>query len=172
MAAQRDKTNFLIFAAGAIGMILAAVGFAAVNAKPTADQAAPAVEGAVEAAATSNNIIALEVGALAIAIILGVFAITILICSLGWQQIKHERSFDLLILLGTLVLPQLTAFPMKIIGWNPLDYELPGLLKPVRCCSLCWSSPLELVSYGRSEYGSLMPSCFTAFSLCYIPLFS
>ena len=127
--AQRDKTNFLIFAAGAIGMILAAVGVAAVNAKPAADQPAPVVEGAVEAAAASNNIIALEVGALAIAIILGVFAITILIRSLGWQQIKHQRSFDLLILLGTLVLPQLTAFPMKIIGWNPLDYELPGLLK-------------------------------------------
>jgi predicted membrane-bound mannosyltransferase/DNA-binding beta-propeller fold protein YncE len=35
-----------------------------------------------------------------------------------WEQIRSERSFDLLILQGTLVLPLLTAFPLKIIGWD------------------------------------------------------
>jgi len=33
-------------------------------------------------------------------------------------NIQKERSFDLLILLGTLVLPQLSAFPARLMGWN------------------------------------------------------
>jgi predicted membrane-bound mannosyltransferase/sugar lactone lactonase YvrE len=35
-----------------------------------------------------------------------------------WEQIRSERSFDLLILQGTLILPLLTAFPLKMIGWG------------------------------------------------------
>lgn len=34
------------------------------------------------------------------------------------SNIKKERSFDMLILLGTLVLPQLSAFPARLMGWN------------------------------------------------------
>ncbi|HEY9089875.1 MAG TPA: 6-bladed beta-propeller, partial [Anaerolineaceae bacterium] len=48
---------------------------------------------------------------------------------LGWLGIRAHRSFDLLILVGTLVLPQLTAFPVKMIGWDPLDYTNTGLIR-------------------------------------------
>jgi len=41
----------------------------------------------------------------------------------GWKNLRRERSFDLLLLLGTLVLPQLSALPVKLVGWNPLDYS-------------------------------------------------
>ena len=34
------------------------------------------------------------------------------------ERLRQERSFDLLMLLGTLVLPQLTAFPIRLAGWN------------------------------------------------------
>lgn len=40
-----------------------------------------------------------------------------------WAHLKQERSFDLLILLGTLVLPMLAAFPVKFLGINPIDYQ-------------------------------------------------
>jgi uncharacterized protein (TIGR03663 family) len=46
----------------------------------------------------------------------------LLIIGYGWKAIRSERSFDLLMLLGTFVLPQLVAFPIKALGWNPLDY--------------------------------------------------
>jgi uncharacterized protein (TIGR03663 family) len=34
------------------------------------------------------------------------------------ENIRSERSFGLLIILGTLVLPQLSAFPIRILGWT------------------------------------------------------
>jgi predicted membrane-bound mannosyltransferase/sugar lactone lactonase YvrE len=50
-------------------------------------------------------------------------AATLLIIGYGWRNLRRERSFDLLILLGTFVLPQLAAFPVKALGWNPLEYQ-------------------------------------------------
>lgn len=55
-------------------------------------------------------------------IILGVIcalvAIFFAISGLGLARIREERSFDLLMLLGTLVLPQLSAFGINILGWK------------------------------------------------------
>jgi len=51
-----------------------------------------------------------------------------LVRGLGLETIRKERSFDLLMVFGTLVLPQLSALPVKIIGWDPLDYSWTGLL--------------------------------------------
>ncbi len=53
-------------------------------------------------------------------------ASTVLIKDLGWSAIRAERSFDLLMLLGTFVLPQLTAFVVKAFGWDPLNYTFVG----------------------------------------------
>jgi predicted membrane-bound mannosyltransferase/DNA-binding beta-propeller fold protein YncE len=50
-------------------------------------------------------------------------AIILLIFGYGWKNLCRERSFDMLILLGTFVLPQLAAFPVTALGWNPLDYQ-------------------------------------------------
>lgn len=55
-------------------------------------------------------------------------AIIILIFGYTWEALRAERSFDLLILILTLILPQLTAFPIKLAGWNPLDYSTQGML--------------------------------------------
>ncbi len=49
-------------------------------------------------------------------------AVGLLIAGFGWKNIRQERSFDMLVLLGTFVLPQLAAFPVRWLGWNPLDY--------------------------------------------------
>jgi predicted membrane-bound mannosyltransferase/sugar lactone lactonase YvrE len=40
-----------------------------------------------------------------------------------WKGLCRERSFDLLILLGTLILPLLAAFPVKLLGINSIDYQ-------------------------------------------------
>ena len=50
-------------------------------------------------------------------------AAILLIVGYGWKNLRRERSFDMLILLGTFVLPQLAAFPVKALGWNPLEYQ-------------------------------------------------
>lgn len=41
---------------------------------------------------------------------------------LGWQQLNEVRSFNLLILVGTLILPLLSAIPTKLAGIDPVDY--------------------------------------------------
>lgn len=40
-------------------------------------------------------------------------SISLLITGYSWRRLREERSFDLLILIGTLVLPNLTAFAIK-----------------------------------------------------------
>ena len=65
---------------------------------------------------------ALLAGASLLAFILaGLF----LINGYGWKAIRAERSFDMLMLLGALVLPLLTAFPLRFTG-GQLFYKDPG----------------------------------------------
>jgi sugar lactone lactonase YvrE len=61
-------------------------------------------------------------GASLIAFILAGF---FLINGYGWKAIRAERSFDMLMLLGTLVLPLLTAFPLRLTG-GQLFYKDPS----------------------------------------------
>ncbi len=56
-----------------------------------------------------------------------VFAAVSVVRGLGWGQIRSERTFDLLMLLGTLILPLLGALPLKLIGLDPLDYSRAGI---------------------------------------------
>ena len=69
-----------------------------------------------------------EVVAVLAALVIGVLAVVLLVRNLGWQNIRKMRSFDLLILVGTLILPQLTAFPVKMAGFDPLDYSTSGMI--------------------------------------------
>ncbi len=55
-------------------------------------------------------------------------AIYFLIKGIGWRSLRDERSFDLLIMQGTIVLPLLAALPMDILGLNPLDYSTNGII--------------------------------------------
>jgi predicted membrane-bound mannosyltransferase/sugar lactone lactonase YvrE len=66
-----------------------------------------------------------SLGLAAIALIL---ALATLFRGLGGKNVKTIRSFDLLILTFTLVMPLLTALPVKLLGWDPLDYTQSGLL--------------------------------------------
>ena len=68
-------------------------------------------------------------GGVAGLLIFGVLAVFNLIKAIGWKGIRRQRSFDMLILIGSLILPQLAAFPVKLLGWDPLDYSSAGMLR-------------------------------------------
>ncbi len=62
-------------------------------------------------------------GALVITLgILGIIAFItsayFLLKGYSWKALRGERSFSILILLGTFVLPQLSAFPVRMMGWD------------------------------------------------------
>jgi len=59
----------------------------------------------------------------------GVSAGVTVIKGVGWAGVRSERVFDLLMLLGTLILPLLGALPIKLAGLNPLDYATPGIIR-------------------------------------------
>jgi uncharacterized protein (TIGR03663 family) len=69
------------------------------------------------------------IAALVIAVLLALAGIVLLIRHLGWNSIRRQRSFDMLIVLGTMVLPQLSAFPLRMLGLDPLDYSSLGMLR-------------------------------------------
>jgi predicted membrane-bound mannosyltransferase/DNA-binding beta-propeller fold protein YncE len=74
----------------------------------------------------------LEIGVLGLALLVGLVLIAfLLVKGLGWKGIRDERSFDLLIMQGTIVLPLLAALPMDILGFNPMDYTTQGILTSV-----------------------------------------
>ncbi len=60
-----------------------------------------------------------------------VFMILWLIRGLGWKEIRQTRSFDLVVLQLLLILPLLTALPVRLLGFDPLDYTQAGILRSV-----------------------------------------
>ncbi len=72
------------------------------------------------------------IGGLGLAVLVGLgIAAFFLVKGLGWHDIRDERTFDLLIMQGTIVLPLLAALPMDILGFNPLDYSSEGIITSV-----------------------------------------
>lgn len=125
-AKPERRRQFLTLVLTAIAGLVLTLGFAVWNARLKGPGAAEAAE-----AGLSPLQIA-EVISLTLAFAAGVAALVILLRSLGLKAVRSQRSFDLLILSGTMVLPQLSPFPVKILatvlktGWNPLNYNDPG----------------------------------------------
>lgn len=129
-----DYRNFLV--ALVLGIcLLGATGYMAISAKKAAEvngaqTIAPATPGAEaeflphQAAGISPTLILAGLAVLALAA-----AIYFLIRGFGLENIRGERSFDLLMVFGTIVLPQLSAFPVYMLGWDPLDYGASGLIR-------------------------------------------
>jgi predicted membrane-bound mannosyltransferase/DNA-binding beta-propeller fold protein YncE len=61
-------------------------------------------------------------------LILGVFFLTFLRTHLRWDLLEGSRSFSMLILLGTLVLPLLAPFLVRFAGMDPSSYSDPYVL--------------------------------------------
>ncbi len=126
---ETQRRSFLLFSSGALILLLLTLSLAAWNAIVNKDAPPPPPGSGL------SPIEMIELGGVLIALTLGIFAVVILLRSIGWNTLKQERSFDMLILVGSLILPLLVAFPVKIIGtligqdWNPLDYTPPGITR-------------------------------------------
>ena len=53
-------------------------------------------------------------------IIVGIFTVW---KGFTWQSLRQERAFGVLVVLTTMVVPMLAPFPVKLLGYNPIDYS-------------------------------------------------
>ena len=59
-----------------------------------------------------------------------------LVRGIGWVGIKSERAANLLVMLGTLILPLLSAIPIILLGYTALDYTSTGMLRVAGVASI------------------------------------
>ncbi len=97
------------------------------GAAPVAGQtAAPAVPGATSAAAASviSTPVLLILGVGVAALLVALF---FLLRGYTMQRLREERSFNVMVMVFTLIMPHLVAFPVAMAGWVPTDYSQQGL---------------------------------------------
>ncbi len=123
-AARDDYRAFIVSMAAAMLLIAATIAYAMYargssviggteTAMPSNPQSAPAHEIAGAASSLSPTLFIGLAALLALAA-----AAFFLIRGYGWERIRNERSFDLLMVNGVIVLPQLSPFPVKLLeGW-------------------------------------------------------
>jgi predicted membrane-bound mannosyltransferase/sugar lactone lactonase YvrE len=116
----RRRASFLLSLALTVELLAGAVGFYLLN-KPSADMATEQVRAIIIVVCI---LAASGAGTL-------VWSGVELVRGLGWADIKSERVVDMLVLLGTFVLPLLAAIPIKLMGYTPLDYTSMGVLRVV-----------------------------------------
>ncbi|MBT3240686.1 MAG: TIGR03663 family protein [Chloroflexi bacterium] len=78
-----------------------------------------------------------------LAVISFAIAFGILIVGYGWENLKRVRSFEVMLLLFALILPHLSAFPIRLFGYDPMDYTTMASLLRIGAFLL----PLILVSF-------------------------
>jgi len=121
-----------------LGLVLFGVGYNALTHAPTAEDSESVGVMFNELPASTR----LLIGGLGLGLLAGLgVAAYFVIKGLGWHSLRDERSFDLLIMQGTIVLPLLAALPMDILGFNPLDYSTNGIVT-----SLLFILPLFVIA--------------------------
>ena len=122
-----SRDLFILLVMIALLFVGVALGAGIIDSKTATATAVAAEEAAAPAAAPSviHIVMLVSVGLAGLGI---VAALVLLLIDLGWSNIRDLRSFDLLLLTMTLVMPQLIAFPISLLGWNPLDYSQTGLI--------------------------------------------
>ena len=130
--AARMKRLFLGLMSLALMTMLGALALGAYNAsafKATDTTGAAAAAGSAATTNLSQPTVIGMYALLGMAVICGIASAWIIIRSLGWKEIRSERTFDLLMLVGTLILPLLVAFPIQLFHLDPLDYSNAGLVR-------------------------------------------
>lgn len=80
--------------------------------------AAPAIPGQISSESAGAGISPFAYGVIGLGVVALLIAGYFLIKGFGWQRLRQERTFGLIILLTSLVLPMLAAFPVYFVGWN------------------------------------------------------
>jgi len=124
-----NRNVFILTMLAALLFLGAALGIGVIIAKSgTGDaQTTAEVTGAVAAATNPLNIAVYA--CLGLAVISLIFGLIFLLTDLGMSELRKVRSFDLLLITLTVILPQLIAFPIRLAGWDPLDYTQTGLVR-------------------------------------------
>ncbi|MBI3159458.1 MAG: TIGR03663 family protein [Chloroflexi bacterium] len=103
-------------AAGSYGLLSRNMG--TLSGTEVAAPAEPTEDGEAPAEPVNPVVLGLFLGALGA----GAISLYFLGRGYGLERLRQMRSFGLLLLLTTLVLPHLAAFPVRAAGWNPMDY--------------------------------------------------
>ena len=105
-----------------------------------------------------------------VALITLIISLVFLIRGYGWARLREERSFSLMVLLGTLVLPHLSAFPISWLGRDPLNYsdETNLVYIGVVVGILFVISSIIGLAWKRSTW----LTCVAIFYVIFIPLFT
>jgi uncharacterized protein (TIGR03663 family) len=71
--------------------------------------------------------------------------------SFGWQDIRSDRSLAMLMLLGTFILPLLSAIPIIALGQKAVDYSTAGIMRVVLVAGflVAVATVLGLAWFGR-----------------------
>lgn len=127
-----NRQRFLLALIIAVLLLGAVAGFTILNQGkvPISSQetVAPSVPGESIATIASRTSLSVSLLLGAFALLTFLIAVFFLVRGFTIPLLRAERSFDLLILLGTLVLPMLAPFPVKMLGWDPTDYSYLGML--------------------------------------------
>ena len=123
---QQAQFRFLMFLT--ILMLLVTLAFAVWNS--AINKVSPEEATAVETATVSEPLTLQKAGelvGLGLAVLCGLGAVVTLVRGIGWRQVRMQRPFDLIMVTGVLILPLLSPIPVKLLGWNPLDYSSLGM---------------------------------------------
>ena len=101
------------------------------------------------------------------------FALYSLFKGYGWKNLSHLRSFDLIWLQLILILPLLTAIPLKLLGFDPTDYGATGILRSGIVFALLALASLILgLLWNRKVFLRSMAIFWGIFILFYTSVFS
>jgi len=113
-----SRWTFVSLMAAGLTLIVGVVAYAALSANNT-PAATPGLD--------PGRMVEILVVLLALLAFLAAFIF--LVRSQGWKIIRAQRTFDLIVLVGSLTLPLLAAFPVRMLGWDPLDYSTAGIVR-------------------------------------------
>ena len=125
----RHRQLFFFFLFLTAGIILLGIGSnvflasEAVDGISATEVVEPVVPGDIEESETIRPLSPMVIGAGAGALLTLLLSLFYLIRGYGWARLREERSFSLMLLLGTLILPHLSAFPITLLGRDPLNYS-------------------------------------------------
>lgn len=124
-----NRNLFILSMLAALLFLVAALGIGVITAKSTPAEVQTAVDNTPAVQAVSNPLNTALYVFLALTAVSVIVGLVFLLTDLGMKELRKIRSFDLLLVTFTLILPQLIAFPIKIAGYDPLDYSQQGLVR-------------------------------------------
>ena len=116
---QRTKSIFRTAVLVTLAMLVVTMGFYMLGRSSDAQNA---TTGGLD----SNLPLIISAGITGLAIIL---SLVTLFGGYGWKKLSHMRSFDLIWLQLIMILPLLTAIPLRLLGFDPTDYSQAGIIR-------------------------------------------